>query len=866
MRHNRRARRASAAVVLALTGTLLAPVTGAVADTVPDPGSEPATSGAASTNPATPPKRTGHQGGGPGAAGATTSVPLGNGERLEVGRADAGTQGGYRVVPGPGSAGQPYALVRGGDTIEVRAAGTAHRAEPVTVPVPAAKRTAAAGRSTAPSGPTRQVRFTYVNGTHDGFTMNVWDRDTWQWFNVRERQTRHDGTVDLPAGRYVVFGMFTSVSGPSHVIGETFTVGDKDQKLTLDAKETAEVTHRVKDTTARTEYSALAVTTPSQYTSEVRSGLGGSVRMNRISLPKMTVRLHQTMVKAGSSVNAPSPYRYNLRHEFTNSVPATPTVSVAASGLARTKVTLRPLGGTDAIATLQTGDGSYAGLALVSQVRVPSATVEYATPWQSVVHSLQPTDGNSVYGPTRHPQLGANPDLVIGQPVIAARPCQASNTHVYNGYLNLHEYCTFDDAVGSRYRPYQSDQRLIHTADGTVVQDETRDQYSSWAVPLRPAGVRHAVSLTRRQYSHPLTLTPEQRTEWTYVPAEGQATVPLTDVVLRADGLDDRNRAGSAPVTVTATASSRVHRVTAVVDGIEYSLDDGRTWHAVGHTGSGAEVTARFTVPAGAVSVSLRAAATGSDGATARQTVTRAFAGPAPSPVADSGPIRITGMKVNGGRVIAPPLAASWKDPQYSITYQISDPKGPLRHGLHLYRGPASRPDAMLPVTTPLGCARNSLNTFDCVASFRFGAQGDLGRNDLAGEWRVAGWARSADRTSFTIREDLARVQILRPTRITISGPTTTVTKGRSFTMKGIAGITDWSTGRWNALPGIPVQLEYRRPNATTWTRAASVKTAKDGTVSAVQKAAFDADWRWLLPRTGEVGAAVSPSFHVDVR
>ncbi|MFI1018114.1 hypothetical protein [Streptomyces sp. NPDC020965] len=828
------------------------------------------------------------------AVGEPSGTRLANGERLELtgsggtppgGGGTAGT--GFRVVPRPGAGPEPYVYTRTDSRLEVQPAGRTGTLPATTVGTGTGGTDSTGGTGTGgpsstggtakPAAPaarpvefTQPVKLQLTNATHTGFQISVWNRTTWQWFNVRELQSKNYGMAHLPSGDYFTVGALTDGSRPGHLITASFTVQDKALTVPLDARTTREVALTPDDPTAQLESSSVTMRLPGGDTVGHLGAQGGSVKVTPFSLRGASLRVHQALVRKGSSVNNPSPYRYDLFRVFKRTLPASPKVQVRTAELARTTVSARPSGADSTAVITSQRSTDFQGAPLSSRVRLPYRVVEYATPGDFILQTVAHPDGGYLYSPFRIPVVGANPDVTFGAAPFANRACTGSETYVHDGMLHLREHCAFGDASGNQGIDFNAVEDLTYAVDGVTVDEvRNRDTIGVWQHRIGRSGVPHTLTRTIRQQGDPTRLTPVQTHEWSFTPpSAGLSAVPFTEVDLRVDGLDDRNRAGAAPVTVTATASSRTRNLTSAVTGVEFSTDDGGTWTALPLEGSGTTATARLTVPRDARAVSLRATGTSSDGSGLRRTIVRAFHGPERQGDGNPGgigAIKIGKVVVNGGRVIAPALVHDPATAPYRVTFEVTDREGVESSGVRLRRGSADRPDAVLDTRRPF-CVKENLTTNLCTAEFALDARGALGRNALAGEWAVDAWARSRDGAGVTRQSGVGTAQILRQTRVTIAGPPDTVTRGRSFAVTGIAGIADWSTGRWNALPGTPVDLEYRRPNVTAWTRAATVRTGQTGAINSVQKAAFNANWRWLLPRTEGVGAALSPAYYVVVR
>ncbi|MDN3294976.1 hypothetical protein QWM81_13120 [Streptomyces ficellus] len=806
-------------------------------------------------------------GSGPGSGSG--SATLANGERLELIRGDAGEAAapGFRVVPKTGHRSGRYAYATTGNKLSVQPVGEREPLPATTITTGAPRTSAPAPRAAAAS---YRVTIKLANADHIGPIIRVWNRSTWMSYDVAAEQYGSSGTIALPPGDYLTAGLYTSWQKPGHLLTKTFTVKDRGLTVTLDASLAKETALTADEPTARPYATAVWLSTPKGGMIGFAGGWGGATKVyvTPFTLPGVSLRIHSLLVKDGATANNPSPYRYDLFHGFDGAVPATPKVQVRTADLGRTVTTLRSAGQDTTGSLLSSpsvGDSSGAGIS--TPVRIPSTVTEYMTPGIAFTRMAFHDGGPRFDGVPRTLVKGANAGETFGGAAYAVQTHESAAT-LRGSRLSVYEPWGFGDAAGHRGSDSDAVQDFRLTSNGATVAEATNlSPRQSFSADLAQTQARYQLVHTVRHTGKPNRLTPRQTNEWAFTASGyGVDTRPrLTDVALRVDGLDIRNAAGTSPVTVHAHATSRTPYATAKVTGLEFSLDDGATWTALPFTAAEDRASAQLTVAQDTRFVSLRTTGEDDGGSTVRRTVIRAFAGPAPLTDENVGATRISDVAVNGRRVIAPATYDDPYAPPYTVRFTATDPSGIAATGAVLYRGAHDRPDAVIPVQVPQ-CTEVDATTSTCEAGFWLNARTQLGRNDLAGEWRLAVWAYAADGQGFTDLNTAGTALILRQTRVTIKAPTTPVTAGTLFTISGIAGINDWSTGRWNALAGKSVKLEYRKPGVSTYTTAATVTSDSTGTVKATVKAAHDANWRWLLPRTPGVGAAASPLAFVDVR
>ncbi|MFF0063675.1 hypothetical protein ACFYRC_19420 [Streptomyces sp. NPDC005279] len=815
----------------------------------------------------------GEAAGGPSAPSAAAPVPsagatLATGERLEVVPRRGESAPGFRVVPkrqGEQIGRYAYSVLDG--KLQVRPVGLKKPAKATTVGLGSPTRSAPAPRAALAA---YAVKIQLAGTDHFGPIIRVWNRKTWTSYEVDEEQFGSSGKVSLPPGDYITVGMYNNWQQPDHILTQTFTVKDRGLTVTFDPSLAKETAITADEPSARRYAAAVSLRMPNGDIVGFLGGWGNKVYVTPFSLPGASLRVHEVLVKDGTAANSPSPYRYDLYHNFPGGVPALPKVQVRTADLARTVTTLRSAGDdTTGWFSSYPSVSDSSGVYLPTPVRFPSTVTEYATPGQAFGRGVSYDGGPRLDAAPRTLPKGTGPPETFGVAPFALRSFPPSGAVQRGTKLEVYEPWAFTDSLGHGGSDYEAVQDFLLTSRGTKLAEvKDLDMPAAWSATVPQTQTPYELTHTVRHKGRPTRLSTRQTTEWAFS-SDGYSgyntNLPLADVDVRVDGLDVRNAAGAAPVTVEAVATSRTEGATASVTGLEYSADDGETWTALPVADSGGRASAALSVPQGARYISLRVSGKDSEGSSVRRTVVRAFAGPAPASDETVGSTRITNVVVNNGRVIAPVMYDDPNKDPYTVRYTVTDPAGLADTGVLLHRSDPGRPDAVLR-TWPSECTKVDATTSTCEAPFQLNARSMLGRNDLAGEWKVAIWARSLDGRSFTDQGDLGTAQILRETRVTIKAPTAPVTKGKAIAVSGIAGIADWSTGRWNALPGKTVQLEFRKPGTSAYTIAAKVTADTTGTVKSAPKAVYDANWRWLLPRTPGVGAAASPVVFVDVR
>jgi hypothetical protein len=334
------------------------------------------------------------------------------------------------------------------------------------------------------------------------------------------------------------------------------------------------------------------------------------------------------------------------------------------------------------------------------------------------------------------------------------------------------------------------------------------------------------------------------------------------DLALSASGLDARNRAGTGPVDVNVTASTRTTSSAADrVTGLEYSTDDGATWTAAPVGGDSNKAAVSMTVPATVAFVSLRITAANNAGGSIRRTVIRAFAGPATAGDETAGTTQISNVVVNGGKAL---VIGTSGTPEFYATFTATDPSGIAAAGLDLFHGSYNTPDGVLLGST--SCGAVNATTSDCSTWFRVDTRYSLDKNALAGAWHAVDWARAADGVGITDRHALGSVGIKRATSIVGDATPEPVVKGKTITITGALNRADWESHTFQGYAAQPVALQWEKLGTTTWTTLKTVQTDANGKLKTTVVASADGAFRFSFAGDATSALVTSGQDYVDVQ
>ncbi|MFF7335204.1 hypothetical protein [Streptomyces sp. NPDC008150] len=788
-----------------------------------------------------------------------------------------------------GARGSRYAVTSVGGKVSVRPAGgragTAHT--PATLrPATAPDNTGVTRDGTGDDGPstmsaglrpltaaasTYAVKLAITNASVTTKQFYVWNRTTSTAYAVDSDAPGATASVKLPPGDYFAIALHADWQQPSYLLTRTFTVGSAATTVSFDQRLAKETAIRTDDTTA-SRYSAAAwISLPSGDIAGFAGSGADKIYVTPFSVKGVSLRLHEVLGRAGSSASAPSPYRYDLTHTFAGTVPASPVTTVRTATLARTTDQVDAPGTRTNASLLSVPElGEWTGVFIGSPVPVAGAVTQYATPGTTYSRLLDYGDGGLRLNlPDRTLAAGTGTGETLGAaPLQPARPQWGGSRRTgskialteTNAFADTGGHDTADNGATYAYRLSSADGVTYAQASGLGVND----QLSSSVLPAARTTYTLDQSAHRRVGYARLTTDVDSR--WTFRSATtSTAELPLVDTKLTVSGLNASGRATAGPVQVRASATTRATdpalantRVTA----LSYSVDDGTTWNA---TTVAADGSAALDVPATAAFVSLRVSAADDEGGALTRTVLRAFAGPAAKGDETVGATRVSNVVVNGGKAVEltdQPLQT------FTAGFTATDPSGIAGGGMYLYHGTYDSPDAVLYPSWATTCTKATATTATCQAQFAYlQPRWNLGRNALAGGWKLAAWAESADGTGHADLHAAKAVSLVRDATVTVNAAPEPVTKGKTITVTGKLARADWEAlGGYHGYAGQTVKLQFRKKTSTTYTTVKSVVTNSTGNLKATTTATVDGYWRFAFTATSTTASATAAGDYVDVR
>ncbi|AXG78432.1 hypothetical protein [Streptomyces paludis] len=834
------------------------------------------------------------------AAPGTRGAELATGERVDVIDGSTGTGTGtgsgsgsnIRITPGPGRTMGRYAFASTDGDLSVRPVDVRQPVATTEIPAAGNGKPASAAKAGAAAGP-YTVKMKVDGENSPGSLFRIWNSKTWASYSISTDSAHPSASIKLPPGDYFSVVLVSEWKSPDYLLVRTFKVTTAALTVGFERKKAKETGIRTDQSTAVLDTSSVWISVPG---GDVAGFAGGGRRwdgMNRkvyvtpFSQTGASLWLHEIQVKKGSADAAPSPYRYDLTHSFKDTVPASPVKQVRTANLAKTVTAVRAPGTGRSGYLFSAPDTGGSGAYIGSAVPLGGSVTEYVTPGMPYSRMLSyDSGGHSVTMPDRTLKAGTSAGETLG-----TAPFQPDPQSDYSGSvrraatIQLYEPYAFSDAEG--HSAYDSRAKVSYRlAFRGQTLAEAKDlgalKTLNTGVPSG-SGMYELVHTADRKVPYS-RLSTQVRSEWTFASAamRSSGSLPLVDTALTVSGLDARNTAKAAPVTVTATASTRTNGFNdpyddvSTVTGIEYSTDDGANWHGLplqetqepqepGET-DGSSASATLPVPANASFVSLRVTAANKAGGTVRRTVTRAFMGPAPQTDQTVGATMISKVVINGGK----PLTLH-NDPLQSFTarFTATDPSGIADGDLYLYRGAYNKPDAVV-TGWPATCKRTNATTSVCDVTFGYlDPVASLGKNALAGTWKAAAWARSADGQSLTDRQSVQTVQLRRHSRATVAATPKPVKKGKTLTVTGklsLLNLENPSQTHYVGHGGQSVKLQFRKKGSSEYTNVKTVKADSAGKLKTTVKGTKTGHWRFSYAGSSIASAVNSSGVSVVVK
>lgn len=761
---------------------------------------------------------------------------------------------GFQFKPSSGDVNTPYGFLTDNGQVEARRlSGSKQAVAKAKVSAPRAGRKAAPALKATAQWNTITIQS--ENWSAWGAFWGIWNRDTWTRIPINQPTNTLSLRLRLNPGNYWVGASYGISGQDSFMLTRAFSVGNAAQTLTLNEKAAKEIGIKVDDPAARRDSSVIWTSLPGGDLFGFGGGTQAKLYASPTAVSGATLRVHELLVRSGSSALKPSPYRYDLTRYWPYPRTAS-VVTYKTSSLAKTSYAIRaPGANVDSWYWSAPRVGNEDAPMLASQMRAPGSITEYVTPGVEMYRSID-------YGldlvfslPNRTLTAGTHPGQSLGAGPLSPGSTQSRRTW---DMMTFDENATLSDTAGNlgfdAYRVGTS--RL--SRNGTELAS-SNDTYLTAQVPGGEQTFRFEQTTSHR--STVSQLSTKVTSDWTFVSnTEPSALLPLMDLSLASSGLDVRNRAGSAPVRLTVKPSTRVTEAENTVDKVEWSANDGATWTGLPLTSvtGGAQVS--ITVPAATAFGSLRITASNDEGGKLTRTIVRAFGGPAVAGDDATG-ATITNIKVNDGK---PVIVGTAGEIPFSISFTANASSGVRRAGLSLWHGNYNTPDGVF--ETMADCGPPNGNTMNCTAhGFLYDVRYSLPGNVLAGAWNVRIWAQGNDLGQVVDRHKAATLAFKQATMLSTDATPEPVVRGGALSITGLLRRADWDSWTYKPFANQQVRLQWIGRGDTVWNNSMTEKSDAAGKIKSSGIGTMDASHRFVYSGSAAHNQAISVADYVDV-
>lgn len=219
----------------------------------------------------------------------------------------------------------------------------------------------------------------------------------------------------------------------------------------------------------------------------------------------------------------------------------------------------------------------------------------------------------------------------------------------------------------------------------------------------------------------------------------------------------------------------------------------------------------------------------------------------------------ITRVVVNHGD----PVVVGTSARTVTVEVTATDPSGLDQVNATLYHGSFGAPDST--VASAAACGPTAAATTTCTLTFTLTPGSAPADNALAGDWHVSAYAIAPDSDAVFL-DSAATLSVLRDSQVTVATSSKSIRRGRVLTVTGGVRNADWATGTSvGAQADLPVSLQFRPRNSSTYCTLKTVRTGAAGALSTTVHASTDGYYRWSYAGTASTAAAVSAGAFVDV-
>ncbi|GGJ31326.1 hypothetical protein [Streptomyces brasiliensis] len=244
-----------------------------------------------------------------------------------------------------------------------------------------------------------------------------------------------------------------------------------------------------------------------------------------------------------------------------------------------------------------------------------------------------------------------------------------------------------------------------------------------------------------------------------------------------------------------------------------------------------------------------------------------AFAVPAAHAATPAAPaVTFSNMKVNSGKAATVGATTTVKLPvTYTVTHASGLDLSTIENGPLIYRGTSPQDYSTEIISDDQGtCTAASTTTLNCKATISVPAS-ELYNSD-AGTWKAGGLAVDTKTGGQKWQGDLGTIAIRRQAKLTADATPEPVKKGKTITVTGKLTRADWESGKYVALGGQSVKLQFRKNGTTTYTTIKTIKSSSTGALKTTVTASVDGYYRYSFAGIATTSTVSATGDFVDVQ
>ncbi|WP_405642960.1 calcium-binding protein [Streptomyces uncialis] len=244
-----------------------------------------------------------------------------------------------------------------------------------------------------------------------------------------------------------------------------------------------------------------------------------------------------------------------------------------------------------------------------------------------------------------------------------------------------------------------------------------------------------------------------------------------------------------------------------------------------------------------------------------------ALAVPAAQAAPGDDPVKLSNIKVNGGKDV---VVGTTAKKTFTITFTASHSSNVYPDAnISVWRG--SNADAPAGIETPTewstgadACKETSATTSSCKATFVLDPS--YLENADAATWKTDVLVQANEGLSQVESTNIKSWRLQRLSKLTVNAAPEPIKKGKTLTVTGALTRANWDTEKYAGYTSQPVKLQYQKRGSTAWSTVKTVKSDGRGNLKTTVKATADGSFRYSFAGTSTTPAVNSGADYVDVR